>query len=165
MAKVLLSLGSNVGNRLGHLRSALKAIEGFDKTEVRRCSSVYLADPVGREDQAPFLNLAIEINTQFEPLAILKELKNTEEQLGRRLRGRWGPREIDIDILLYERLILRTPDLCIPHAELSNRRFVLIPLCEISPLSVNPLDGKTVAEMLAACNDGSGVAKSHPPLM
>jgi 2-amino-4-hydroxy-6-hydroxymethyldihydropteridine diphosphokinase len=121
---VWLALGSNVGDRAGYLQAARTALPKAGVTLVR-ASRIDETAPVGVQDQPPFLNQVLEVETSLEPRALLETVKNLEQQLGRTARQRWGPREIDIDILRYDGRTVGEPGLHIPHAELQNRPFLL----------------------------------------
>lgn len=130
-SEVFIALGSNVGDRLENLRSALSAMEAAG-IHVGKISSVYETDPLG-PDQPDYLNAVCLARTQLSPAALLEVLKRIEHNVGRVPRQRWGPREIDLDILLIGNQIIDTEDLKVPHPELVNRPFVLIPLIELDP--------------------------------
>ena len=159
MAKVYLGLGSNKGDRLGFLRAALTETSKLGRTSIRTISSVYETEPVGRKDQAEFLNTVAEIETTMPPHNLLLELKRIEKELGRMDRVKWGPREIDIDILYYDDHVQESDTLTIPHPYLHQRRFTLVPLVEIAPEFVHPMLLKTNAELLAECEDESEVVR------
>ncbi|TMD11192.1 MAG: 2-amino-4-hydroxy-6-hydroxymethyldihydropteridine diphosphokinase [Chloroflexi bacterium] len=124
MTRVWLALGSNLGDRAGYLRAAVKAMPDKGITLVR-ASRVAETEPVGVRDQPRFLNQVLEVETPLEPRPLLEAVKTIEQQLGRTARVRWGPREIDIDILRYNGRTVDEPGLHIPHAELQNRSFLL----------------------------------------
>jgi 2-amino-4-hydroxy-6-hydroxymethyldihydropteridine diphosphokinase len=121
---VWLALGSNLGDRAGYLRAAVEALAGAAIMLVR-ASRVAETEPVGVRDQPRFLNQVLEVETSLEPRPLLEAVKNIEQQLGRTARVRWGPREIDIDILRYNDRLVDEPGLHIPHPELQNRPFLL----------------------------------------
>lgn len=160
MAKVYLGFGSNKGDRLGFLKAALSGIMKLGRTRLDAVSSVYETEPVGKKDQGEFLNAVARIDTALAPGQLLQELKKLEQGLGRKERVRWGPREIDIDILYYDDLIVNDGALRIPHGELANRRFVLIPLSEISTEIVDPVRKLGIADLLKFCPDTSSVRKT-----
>jgi 2-amino-4-hydroxy-6-hydroxymethyldihydropteridine diphosphokinase len=124
VTRVWLALGSNLGDRAGYLEAARNALPEAGITLVR-ASGVAETAPVGVEDQPHFLNQVLEVETSLEPRPLLEAVKNLEQQLGRIGRQRWGPREIDIDILRYDGRTVDEPGLHIPHAELQNRPFLL----------------------------------------
>jgi 2-amino-4-hydroxy-6-hydroxymethyldihydropteridine diphosphokinase len=146
--RVFLGLGSNVGPRRSRLRRAARALADLPGTRVVRASSIYETSPVGPA-QADYLNAVVEIATALAPMELLRALKKLERDLGRRPRGRWRPREIDLDILFYGRRRVRAPGLVVPHPRWRERRFVLDPLAEIAPRFRDPLRGGTVARARA----------------
>lgn len=158
MKSVYLSLGSNLGDRIANLRKALELLAQAG-VEIRRVSSFYKTEPVGFRPQPWFVNCAAEIGTALMPLQLLKLLKNVERSLGRRNGIPKGPRPIDIDILLYENVAVRSRALTIPHESLSERRFVLIPLRELAAQVRHPVTQRTVLEMLHETADASQVVK------
>jgi len=132
MPVCFLGIGSNLGNRRGNIRVALKKIAGLKGTKLIKLSRVRETKPVGGpKGQGKFLNAALKIKTRLLPLSLLKELKKIEKQLGRKKTVRWGPRTIDLDILLYEDKIIQAEKLTIPHPRLMERDFVLKPLLEL----------------------------------
>ncbi len=146
MIRAALGLGSNLGDRLGMLRSAVRSLQRQDIT-ILAASEVYETPPWGMTDQPLFLNACVIVETEFSPQDLLRILKDTEKQLGRKEGLRWGPRAIDLDILLYDDLLLDTSDLSIPHLSLPERPFVLRPLADIASDWKSPRSGQTVAEM------------------
>ena len=141
-----LSLGANLGDRLDQLRQALDRIRSCGSVEkISRC---YETKPVGYLDQPDFLNLACLLITELTPPELLKKLKLFEEQMGRQPSFRNAPRPIDIDILLFDDLIIDSPDLAIPHPRMSERAFVLVPLADIAPEAIHPILRIPVSEML-----------------
>jgi 2-amino-4-hydroxy-6-hydroxymethyldihydropteridine diphosphokinase len=157
--RVYLSLGSNLGDREAHLRDALHLLQ--DVVTIRRVSSLFLTDPVGVTHQPEFANLAVEADTSLEPLELLKEVKRVEHEVGRRPTFRWGPRVVDIDILLYDDLVLETPELTIPHPEITRRAFVLLPLAQIAPDMLHPLEHRTIAQLATTAPDADSVRVVH----
>ncbi|OGH61039.1 MAG: 2-amino-4-hydroxy-6-hydroxymethyldihydropteridine diphosphokinase [Candidatus Lindowbacteria bacterium RIFCSPLOWO2_12_FULL_62_27] len=143
-----LSLGSNMGDRASILRSGLDRLKAVG--QVRKVSAFYETKPWGNPDQADFLNAAAEFQTDLLPEGLLDTIKKIEMEAGRDLTAeRWGPRPLDIDILLQGTLRLSTPRLTIPHPHLADRDFVLAPLSEIAPEVEVPGTGKTAAELWA----------------
>jgi 2-amino-4-hydroxy-6-hydroxymethyldihydropteridine diphosphokinase len=124
VTRVWLALGGNLGDRAGYLQAAREALPAAGITLVR-ASRVAETEPVGIQEQPQFLNQVLEVETSLEPRPLLDALKRIEHQLGRTARERWGPREIDIDILRYDGRVVDEPGLHIPHAELQNRPFLL----------------------------------------
>ncbi|EFS04524.1 2-amino-4-hydroxy-6- hydroxymethyldihydropteridine pyrophosphokinase [Listeria seeligeri FSL S4-171] len=137
MAKAFLSIGTNVGERLDNLNSAVSGLAAVEQIKIIKVSSVYETDAVGYEEQAAFLNIVVEIETSFAPVELLDFCLALELELGRVRLFKWGPRLIDIDILLYEDVKLDTEKLKIPHPYMKERAFVMIPLIEISPDKAN----------------------------
>jgi len=150
MATVYLGLGSNLGDRRGNLEKALAALRRHPAIRVLAVSSFVETAPVGGPPgQGAYLNGAARIKTDLGPAALLEELKRLERSVGRREGPRWGPRTLDLDILLYGDTVLETPDLVIPHPRLGERRFVLEPLAEIAPDVRDPITNLTVRKLLA----------------
>jgi len=146
---VYLGLGSNLGDRRRNLEAALDALRAHPQIAVTAVSSFLETDPVGGPPgQGKFLNAAAGIETDLAPEAILEELKRIERALGRKPGPRWGPREIDLDILLYGEEIVKTEALVIPHPRMRERRFVLEPLAEIAPDARDPVTGLSVRVLL-----------------
>ncbi len=156
--QVYLSLGSNRGDRVANLRRAMEEL-GKAGVKVQRVSSFYKTEPVDFGPQAWFLNCAVEASTEFMPMQLLKAVKSVERALGRRPGVRKGPRPIDIDILLYENVVVRTAVLTIPHERMNERRFVLVPLREVAPAARHPVSRRTVTEMLQDSRDLSQVVR------
>lgn len=149
--KVYLSIGSNVGDRENNLLSAVEKISCIECTKVEMQSSVYETNPVGYTEQDLFLNMAVLITTCIEPMHLIKKLQSIEDSLARKRIIKWGPRTIDIDILLYENLKLEKDNLILPHPKMHERAFVLIPLRDIYPEFI--LEGKSIDELLKNCNN------------
>jgi 2-amino-4-hydroxy-6-hydroxymethyldihydropteridine diphosphokinase len=133
MAIVYLGLGSNLGDRTQHLAQACAVLQQHPAIEVQAVSSLYHTAPVGFTAQAWFLNAVARLQTTLQPPALLSVTQATERRLGRTPERRWGPRVIDLDILLYDQVEIHTPYLTIPHAALLERAFVLVPLYELAP--------------------------------
>ena len=146
--KVYLSLGTNLGDRLHNLATARFELSEMPETKMVKVSSLYETLPWGKEEQPYFLNQAAAIETTMGPVLLLKNIKNIEIKMGRQNREKWGPREIDIDILLFGDLIVSSEQLTIPHPYLRKRLFVLVPLQEIQPDLVFPEDGAGIEEVL-----------------
>lgn len=156
-----IGFGSNIGDRLAHIQNAIHALSKTEEISLQKISSVYKTDPVGYEAQAEFLNGVAAIQTSLPPLSLLHILKNIETAIGRRHRIRWGPREIDLDILIYGDLCLKTEKLVIPHPEMHRRRFVLAPLAEIAPGLVHPVLKESVQTLLARLDDDKSALKAE----
>ena len=152
-----LGLGSNLGDRQGNLNRALEFLS--QRLRVEKVSSVYDTEPVGDIEQPRFLNLVCRVTTTLPPVALLALAKGVEAKLGRS-GGSGTPRIIDIDILFYGDQVVETSELVIPHPRLTERAFVLIPLAEIVPELLHPINGKTVATLLQELKQGvQGVFK------
>ena len=146
-----VSLGSNAGDRPARLRRALRELAALPRTRLVRASSLFETSPVGVRGQRAYLNAAALLRTGLPPLGLLFELKRLEAAAGRRPGPRWGPRPLDLDLLVYGSLRLRSPRLILPHPRLARRRFVLAPLAEIAPRLKVPLPGRpSTAERLLA---------------
>lgn len=158
MKQVYLAFGSNIGSRAANIGKALEAL-GQAGIEVRRISSFYRTEPVELVRQPWFVNCVAEAATDLMPLQLLKTLQRIERELGRRRVVNKGPRTIDIDILLYENVVVQSNTLQIPHEGLSHRRFVLVPLAELDQNLRHPVTRRTVAEMLAESADHSQVIR------
>ncbi|MDP8977406.1 MAG: 2-amino-4-hydroxy-6-hydroxymethyldihydropteridine diphosphokinase, partial [Actinomycetota bacterium] len=156
-----LGLGSNLGDRLGYLQDAVDLLELDARTRVDAVSGVYETEPVGGPEQGPYLNMAVRVATRRSPHRLLGVCARIESRLGRARPGqgggqRWGPRTVDLDILLYGRRRVRRPDLVIPHPRLCERAFALIPLIEVAPGMALP-DGTSLAAALARLAPVQGV--------
>ena len=147
MSTAYISIGSNLGDREENCKQALRLLHA-NGILIKKQSRMYETEPWGIKDQPKFINMAIEVETDKEPEEFLAVLKNIENEIGRTETVKWGPRVIDLDILFYDDLILKTEDLEIPHPLLHERDFVLKPLSEIAPDKKHPVTGKAVKEML-----------------
>jgi 2-amino-4-hydroxy-6-hydroxymethyldihydropteridine diphosphokinase len=146
--KVYIGLGSNLGDREHCLLTALQALGCIDAVAVGRTSSLFESAPVG-PPQPRFLNAVVELECGLAPLRLLAILEQVECEMGRRQGERWGPRPMDLDILLWEGRVVAEPRLQVPHLELHRRRFVLEPLVELAPQAVHPVLGSTMQALLA----------------
>jgi 2-amino-4-hydroxy-6-hydroxymethyldihydropteridine diphosphokinase len=151
-----LGLGSNLGDRLALLQQAVDALDADTRTRVEAVSSVYETEPVGGPAQDPFLNIAIRIATRRSPSSLLALCQRVEADLGRVRTVRWGPRTVDVDILLYAEEVVDRPDLAIPHPRLLERAFALVPLVEVAPGQRLP-DGSSLSSALARLAPVEGV--------
>jgi 2-amino-4-hydroxy-6-hydroxymethyldihydropteridine diphosphokinase len=160
-----LGLGSNIGDRRAHLEAAAAEL-GDHGVEVVTSSSVYETEPVGLVlDQRSFFNACLRVRTSHEPKPLLDACKAVERELGRAAGGpRHGPRVIDVDLLLLGDLEYRSPRLTLPHAEVSSRRFVLVPLLELCPESALP-SGARLSDLLERLGPGQDVRRIGPPLL
>lgn len=147
---VYLALGTNLGDRSGNLKQAIAALT--PQLDVKAKSQVYETPPWGFEEQSKFLNQVVKANTYLDPEPLLKHLKRLEVALGRQESFPNGPRLIDIDLLFYDDLVLNKPSLVIPHPRLHERGFVLLPLMDVAPNLVHPVQQKTVQELVALVN-------------
>jgi len=145
-----LALGSNLGNRRANLKKALKILKTAEGTRVIKASPVYETEPAGKVRQRDFLNAAVKIRTELEPLALLQLCKNIERSMKRKKTVKWGPRVIDVDILFYGKKRITSKKLTIPHKELSRREFVLRPLIDLAPEGRHAVTGKTFKSLLKA---------------
>jgi 2-amino-4-hydroxy-6-hydroxymethyldihydropteridine diphosphokinase len=147
MNTAYIGIGSNLGDRENNCKSAIKLLIK-NGVRVTKLSSMIETEPWGVKDQPKFINMAIEIETGLNPEELLKALKKIENEMGRQATIRWGPRVIDLDILLYDDLLIKTPQLIIPHPGIKERDFVLKPLAEITPDKKHPALKKSIKELL-----------------
>lgn len=149
---VYIGLGSNQGDSGNLLSQALAEINALENSRLLAQSSLYSSSPMGPQDQPDYLNAVCLVETSLQPEELLSALQNIEQTHGRvRKAERWGPRTLDLDILLYGNQHIDTPDLTIPHYGMADREFVLVPLFEIAPNMIMP-DGKPIALWVAKCN-------------
>jgi 2-amino-4-hydroxy-6-hydroxymethyldihydropteridine diphosphokinase len=165
MAQVFVGLGSNLGDRRKFLRRAIIEMEGLKQTVLKNYSFIYETEPLGLREQPIFLNMVAELDSSLQPRELLQELKDIEKLLGRTKTERWGPREIDVDLLYYSREIINEEGLLLPHPEVANRRFVLVPMKDIAANFLDPLKKQTIAELLIRCPDTSAVRKLPTPFL
>ena len=156
LAKAILLLGSNLGDRQLLLQTAIQQIE-LEAGQVLSISSIYETAPWGTESQNGYLNQAICIETSSNPFELLATLQKIEIDLGRTRNIRWEDRVIDIDILLFGNEIISTPTLKIPHPEMQNRRFALVPVCEIASDWVHPILLSNIQSILTECKDEGNI--------
>lgn len=149
MAIVYAGLGSNLGNKSDNIKKALDMLNVADNASVLAVSALYETEPEGYEDQDWFLNAAAQLETTLSPVELLNLFKEIEQAIGRHKSVRWGPREIDLDLLLYDELSFESPDLVIPHPRMHQRAFVLAPLAEIAEDVLHPVLDKTIGILLA----------------
>ncbi len=146
--RAYVGVGTNLGDRWRHLAQAARGLRAAPGVALLRASRVYDTEPVGPPGQGRYLNAALEIETRLPPRPLLRLLQRIEEGALRRRALRWGPRSLDLDLLLYAEVLLRTPELTLPHPGLAERRFVLAPLAELCPELVVPGAAVPVAELL-----------------
>ena len=142
-----VALGSNLGDKEANLRRALELLIERG-VEIVKTSTFISTDPYGVTDQPQFLNGVCEVRTSLEPLELLHTLLDIEQEMGRVRLRHWGERNIDLDLLLYEDVVMDTPQLKLPHPDMQNRDFVLLPLAEIAPELVHPTLQKTISELV-----------------
>ena len=155
-----IGLGSNVGDREAMLRAALEQLENLPQTALAKVSSFYETEPLGSVDQPWFLNAVAQLDTDLTPGQVMWNLQRVERALGRTRQERWGPRSIDLDLLLVDQLVIDEPGLQLPHPELLNRAFVLVPLVELEPGLVHPVTGETLLQHLARLGSGQTVTRA-----
>lgn len=155
--KVLLSAGSNAGDSLNHLNTAVALLNATGFVNVLSSSSVYKTDPWGKTDQEAFYNIALLAECTVDVVELMRIILNTEEKIGRIRLEKWGPRIIDIDIILYGDIVVNTEQVIVPHPHFRDRLFVLKPAAEIAPDLLDPVTGKTIKELLDLCPDIGGV--------
>lgn len=151
--EVYLSFGSNMGDREAYIKIALDALEHIRGCRLRQVSELLVTKPYGGVEQEDFLNGCLELETLLTPQELLEELHRIEQEAGRERKIHWGPRTLDLDILFYDKELIETEDLIIPHVDLENRYFVLKPLAEIAPNFRHPILKKTVTQMLEAVKE------------
>jgi 2-amino-4-hydroxy-6-hydroxymethyldihydropteridine diphosphokinase len=156
--QVYIGIGSNLGNKRENYLEALERIAKTPKTRIIKESSVYESQPLG-DSKEWFINGVIEIETELKPELLLTKFKNIERAMGRKkVRKRWGARIIDLDILLYDSLVMNKKTLKIPHPEMHQRKFVLIPLSELAPQVIHPVLGTSISELLVGVKDDKRVS-------
>ena len=157
MTRVFIGIGSNVGDRRGHIELARRELAKLERTELRGFSPVYETEPVGPVAQGAYLNAAAELETRLDPFELLDGLAAIERQAGRLpqdKRVKWGPRTLDLDILLYGDRVISGDELVVPHPMMHERWFVLKPLTDLDPGAVHPLLEMTVGDLLKYVEKG-----------
>lgn len=144
--KAYVALGSNLGNKEENINKALELLKSHG-LEITKVSTLIATEPYGVLDQPGFCNGVCEVETELEPLALLRLLLAIEQQMGRVRLRHWGERNIDLDLILYEDVIMTSKELNLPHPDMQNRDFVLLPLAEIAPQTVHPVFKKTIAQL------------------
>jgi 2-amino-4-hydroxy-6-hydroxymethyldihydropteridine diphosphokinase len=157
-AGAYIALGSNIGDREQLLVEAIRELEASADIELKRISGIYETDPVGYTEQPPFLNMVLAVETLLSPLSLLHRLFEIEQQLGRVRDIRFGPRTIDLDLLLYDNVIMNSEELTLPHPRMMERSFVLVPLQDVIDVA-HPLREQVKTVSARALSDGKeGIA-------
>ena len=159
MSVAYIGLGSNMGDKVANLKKAVLELGKVPGNKVLAVSSFYKTEPVGGVEQDWFVNAAAEIETSLTPRELLNKLLYIEKNLGRVRDARWGPRVIDLDILLYDDLVMDEEGLSIPHPYLHERGFVLVPLAEIAPKVIHPKFKKSISELMRGIHDNKKIEK------
>lgn len=162
--RCFLGLGSNLGDRLANMQAAVECISQIDKVIVMKSSSVYETEPWGNPDQPLFYNSVLDCDADFHLESLLPYLKKIERQLGRQNTEKYSPRIIDIDVLFYGTVVRNMNDVVVPHPHIQDRKFVLIPLCDVAPEFIHPLKEQSISQLLANCADTCRVFKTQLPL-
>ncbi len=152
-----IGIGGNMGNPAAACREALVKLAEIPGIRVLRSSPLYRTEPVGPQEQAWFVNAVAEIRSDLSPLMLFSALKETERRMGRSAGTKWGPRVIDLDLLLYGQEVVQEAGLVIPHPELHRRLFVLVPLCELAPYAIHPAFGVSASGLLDRLKDPARV--------
>ncbi len=158
MTNVFCGVGSNIGDREKYIADALGKLIEHPGIVLLRQSTIFESEPMGFKAQPDFLNCVIEFYTTLDPLELLRTLQGIEKSLGRKRVVKWGPRTIDLDILLYGDMMINLASLVAPHPRLSERNFVLLPLNELASNTTVPGKNRTVCELLAECPDDSEIS-------
>lgn len=151
-----LLLGTNQGDRVGHLKKAMEQIN-TSVGKIKCSSSIYETEPWGLEEQPDFLNMVVVVETTFEPIQVLKLTKSIEQKAGAPKEVKWGPRILDIDILYCDDIVVNTDGLYIPHKQVYHRNFALIPLIEVAGDLLDPVKKITIDEIYDVCGDDKEV--------
>ncbi|WP_044895770.1 2-amino-4-hydroxy-6-hydroxymethyldihydropteridine diphosphokinase [Bacillus alveayuensis] len=154
---VYIALGSNIGNRLRYLHDAVKKLDEHEQISVVDTSSIYETEPVGYVEQDDFLNMVIQVKTTLSPFALFEVTQKIEIVLGRKREIHWGPRTLDLDILLYNHENIETEQLIIPHPRMLERAFVLVPLLELNPNIDIPSNQKSLRLIIDELPDKEGI--------
>ncbi|OCA91583.1 2-amino-4-hydroxy-6-hydroxymethyldihydropteridine diphosphokinase [Pseudobacillus wudalianchiensis] len=155
--KAFLSLGTNLGDRFANLQAALHLLQSYEAVTVGKLSSIYETEPVGYTDQPAFLNMVIQVTTSLSAEELLDLCLSIEQELGRIREFKWGPRIIDLDILMYNQDNIESEKLIVPHPRMHERAFVLVPLIEINPNICSPESDMPLEEALSSIEERKGV--------
>ncbi len=152
MTEVFIALGANLANPKTQILNAIQALRQLPKSELVACSPLYSSSPMGPQDQPDYVNAVARLTTHLPPHALLDEMQRIEQEHGRvRKEERWGPRTLDLDLLLYGQLVIQDERLTVPHYGMKQRSFVLVPLSDVAPELTLP-DGQKLAELVAVCD-------------
>ena len=160
-----IAFGSNKGDKLQNMRNALAEITADANNMFVKCSSIYETIPYGYKEQNNFYNAAVEIKTSYGLIELLDFLKSVEKKLGRGSSPRWGPREIDLDILFYNNLVFSNERITVPHKEITNRDFVLVPLCEIAADYYHPVLNQKICDICISDSEETVIKKIQQKLI
>ncbi len=160
---VYIGIGSNLGDKIDQCEKAISEILKVDRHTLLARSSLFKTEPIGYTTQDWFVNGVIKIETDLDPDNLLRTLKAIEFRLGRTETFRWGPRTIDLDILLFDEKVIRTDEFEVPHPSMHERRFVLIPLAEIDRNLIHPVLRKSIGQLLEDLKEDQGVEKIERP--
>ena len=164
MAHAYIGFGSNIDDRLHYITQALRLLLEADYVSLIQISSLYETEPVGYEEQDWFVNGVVAVETDLSLHQLLALLKQIEGLVGRQHRARWRPREVDLDLLIYDQCCINTPDLIVPHPEMHQRSFVLVPFAEIAPDVFHPILQQNIRTLLSNLNEEKRVKLMAPPL-
>lgn len=153
-----VSLGSNLGDRSLNIHQAIDYLYACPQVKILKISSMYRTEPWGEKDQPEFLNAVIKLQTDLGPESLHRYLQEIEYKLHRKRNKKWGPRTIDLDILFFGKILIDEEDLKVPHPQIADRAFVLIPLAEIAPKLYHPVLKKTIATLLAELKTRARIA-------